>query len=462
MNRATSTLAMLLAVSSAAAVAVAEDARPAPAGPAAASPELVARVQKMLDEGFGSGPKRIQATQQELTAAKRQFGDDPRLDYAYALVLLKHGQDKHALVQFETAVKRPGPAYWPAWQALIRGHFVDHQYEKGLKRLDEYAALVARASLDSKITEAQRMAAAWIGETLDALDKTVMKPPVQALIAQHRQRTVETLGEELREDLERGRDKIAERDIELWEAADKASKAAEARAETVRDNQEEKLTAKEEKLTAARDKAAKNATQWKEWLDEQLPAVDKEFAALEKEYQRLDKRRESLQQSITLVGREITSIQMQSQISSTQFRNQNPYQLPIGVPLNYLAQRQNALLQYQTEHNATLDKLTQTSQQGARLRDKRAEIVRRYEQATGDLVKQNADLDKWNARVAEKRKKLDIQAAGKGKNGKAATDESKTFPLKAYLPFDPAAERVRMLTSLGVSPPEEAEPQRKE
>jgi len=96
----------------------------------------------MLDEGFQSGPKHLQAAQKKLAAARTLAGEDPRIDFAYGLVLLRHGQSRQAAAQFELAIGRPGATYQPAWKALIWTHLTDRQYEKGLGRLDEFAASV--------------------------------------------------------------------------------------------------------------------------------------------------------------------------------------------------------------------------------------------------------------------------------------------------------------------------------
>src|SRR5262245_7096711 len=98
----------------------------------AARPAVIEAIKNLLDEGFASGPKHLPVAQKKYQVARKVAGEDPRLDYAYGLVLLKQAQHKQALVQFEAAIGRPGPAYWPAWQALIWGRLVERQHEKGL------------------------------------------------------------------------------------------------------------------------------------------------------------------------------------------------------------------------------------------------------------------------------------------------------------------------------------------
>lgn len=432
-------------------------AEPAAADSAAAfppaPPELAENVQGLLDEGYQTGPKRLQAAQKKLASARNLAADDPRLDYAYGLVLLKHAQSRQAIVQFEAAVGRSGTAYWPAWQALIWSQLVEKQYDKGFGRLDEFAALVRKAGEDGELTDPQRDAARWMGQILEALDKTVTAKKLHELVEQHDNRLHEVLGDELYSTLQLGRDLIEERDGELSKQADASQASAEKGRARRKQTEADKLENDLKDLDKEKANTAKSAEEWKDWLDEALGKADKELSRLEKEYHSLETRSETLRQTITSLGRDLTALDLQLNTIASAGATGSAIQ---QTQQRYL-QRQNQLVNSQMEYNVTIGKMSQTAQQGRVAYQQRAAIVQKYEKATGQLVKKNAELDKWSARVADKKKKLDMPAA-KAKGARSAP-ERKVVSLKSFVPLDLDDEKARVLAAFGVSPDQpEGEP----
>lgn len=426
----------------AAAAALAEAAPKLPAAP----PALAENLEGVFDEGYQSGPKRLQAAQKKIAAARTLAPDDPRLDYTHGLVLLKHGQTKQALVQFEAAAGRSGLAYWPAWQALIWAQLVDKQYDKGLKRLDEYAAIVRKAGDEANLTDRQRDAARWMGQILEGLDKSVAAKRLHELIDQHDARLHELLGDELYSMVEVGRDLVGERDAELSKQADASESVAEKNRSKRRQDQAGKLENDLKDLEKQKASATKSAEEWKEWLDGALEKIDKELAKLEKEYQTLDTRSETLRQTITQTGRDLTALELQLNSVATSGGTGTGI---IQMQQQFL-QRQNQLVNSQIEYNATIGRMSQTAQQGRVIMQQRAGIVQKYEKATGQIVKRNAEIEKWSARAADKKKKLDTSVT-KGKGAKTAADR-KTASLKAFVALDLHDEKARVLADFGISP----------
>jgi hypothetical protein len=420
----------------------------------APSAELVKSIQELLEEGFTPGPKRLQEAKKKLESARQLSNADPRLDYAYCLVLLKQSQQKQAIVQFEAAVGRGGAPYWPAWQALIWTQLIDRQYEAGLDRLEQYAALVRKSGDPSETTEAQRDAVRWMGQILEGLDKSLTAKKLREMVERREVRLRESLGDDLSETLDLGRDIVDEREAALSEQAGLAQEAVEKRQARRRESQAEKLESNLDNLGKERENAKKGAEDRKKSFDETLAKADKKLGLLEKDYQALVKRSESLQQSIILIGREITSLDVQLNMNNNLPQNQQRF---MGQAAQQLMQRQNQMLNYQLEYNATIGRMEQTSRQGQITLRERAAIVQKYEKATGELVKKNAELDKWAARVADKKKKLDVQATGKAaKKGSKTAADRRVLTLKSYVPLDLDAEKARVLEAYGVKPNEPA------
>jgi hypothetical protein len=426
---------------------------PGAAGPSPfpdAPPALVSGVENLLEEGFKVGPRQLPLVKKKFEAARSlSADDDPRLDYAYGLVLVRQSQNKAALVPLEAAVNRNGPAYWPAWQALIWVQLVDRQYDKGLNRLDEFARRVGQTAEGDPISDSQRDAARWMGEILEALDLTVAGKKFHDTIVEHDATIRDALGDELSEVLDTGREIVHERDLEFTQKAGQSRDEAQKKLARRRKGQKGKFDSDLVDLDKEKENNARSADEWKKWLDETLEKVDKQLGQLEKEYQFQQKRAESLQQSILVTGKEMTLLNVQMSLVGGQQTGSGLFQMQFGRMQQQLILRQNQLMNYQLEYNATIGRMTQTAQQGQGVQQERAAMVRKYEKATGDLVKKNAELDRWAARVAEKKKKLDVQGVSKQKGARAAADR-RIPTLKSYVPLDLDAERARLLEAYGV------------
>jgi hypothetical protein len=414
----------------------------------AAEAALAGHLKGAFEEGFVIGPRHLQEAVKHLNLARRTAPGDPRVDYAHGLVLLKQSQTKPAVAQFEAALKQDEGRYWPAWQAAIWGHIVDKQYETGLKKLDEYAAVVQAAEKPDEISEAQREAARWIGQLIEALSRCADSKRIHDLLAAHQVQLLETFGDELSESVEAGRESIRDREFTLEQAAGTARQIADKEKERRKQDKSSKIDKDLEGLGKAKDDARKSAEEWKEWLDDTLAKADKQLGLLERDYKFLEQRAQSLMQSITLVGREITVLNLG--ISTMNPRTTDPFTAQ-NVQFQ-LQQRQNQMFGYQLDYNATVGRMSDVAQQGNALAQQRSEAIERYEKETGQLVKKNADLAKWTARLKDEKQKLTVQKPAAKGGKKAAGDKKQAFTLKNYLPLEFDVEKERVLTSLAPPP----------
>lgn len=401
---------------------------------------LAGYLQEAFDEGFIIGPKRLHEAQKHLTQARRAAPGDPRVDFANGLVLLKQGQVKPAIVQFEAAVGREGTACWPAWQATIWSHLADKQYEKGLKSLDDFAAIVREAEKPDEISERQREAARWVGQLLEAVAHVPESRKFDDLLAEHQVKVLDTFGDKLSEALDEGRELIRARQFELDQAAGAARSTAERKKALRNQDKAEKIEKEIEGAGKEKEDAKKTEQEWKKWLDDTLAASDKQLGQLERDYTFLDQRSQSLMQSYTLAGTQLTALNLS--MNPANLKNLNAMQA------NNLQQQmiacQNQMLGYQLEYNATLGRMSDVAQRGAQAMQQRADGIKRYEDETGQLVKKKADLDKWSARMKVEKQKL---AAHKPAGKKAAVDKKQQFSLKTVLPFNLELERDQLLAS---------------
>jgi hypothetical protein len=414
---------------------------------AAAPPDeaaLAGHLKNAFEEGAVFGPKRLQEAQKHLAQARRVAPGDWRVDYAQGLVLVKQSQMKPAIVQFEAALNHDDGRHWPAWQATIWAYLVDKQYEVGLKKLDEYATAVEAAEQPDEVSEAQRDAARWIGQLIEALSRCADTQKQHDLIAAHQVHLLDTFGDELSDAVDAGRDAIRDREFTLEQSAGAARQVADREKERRRKDKTARLEKDLEGAGKAKEDAKKSAEEWKTWLDDNLAKADKHLGLLERDYKFLDQRAQSLNQSITLVGREITALEFGlNRIDPV--RNANPFVSQNA--LFQLQQRQNQMFGYQLDYNATVARQQQVAQQGAQANQERADIINRYETATGQLVKKNADLDRWTDRLKNEKQKLTVQKPAPIGGRKAPADKKQTISLKTMLPLDFDVEKERVLAS---------------
>lgn len=442
--------ALLLCLAVGARTARGED-QPAAAFPPAPA-ALVKSIEALFAEGFIIGPGHLQTAQKSYVAAQKLGEGDPRLDYAYGLVLLRQTQHKQAVAQFSAAVGRKGAAYWPAWQALVWAQLVDKQYDKGLGSLDAFAAVVRPPDEISEPTQSQSDAARWIGQVLESLDKTVTAAAQHELIEQHDERLHGLLGDDLYRVVELGRDFIRERDLELAHEAGQVQAKAEDKQARRRQGAAGRLDSELQELSKDKEGAARSQDDWKKWRDDTLAKADKQMGLLEKDYQYLEKRGVMIEQSIVMVGREITALQVQMNPNLPGNRFVSPLSLQ-----QQLTQRQNTMLNYQTEYNATVGRMAQLAEQGRQIEQQRNATVEKYAKETGDLTKKAAAIDKWSLRVADKKQKLETPPTAKAKGPKAPA-AAKVVSFRSLVPLDLEAERARVLEAYGVKP--EAPPAR--
>ncbi len=402
---------------------------------------LAAHLKDAFDAGRVIGPQHLREALQHLDLARQVAPGDPRVDYVHGLVLLKQLQMGAAIARLEAALKLDEGRYWPAWQAAIWVHFLDKQYEAGLVRLTEYARIVQAAEKPNEVSEAQRHAARWIGQFIEALAVCTDSGKLHDLIARHEEQLLDAFGDELSEEVEAGRESTREREFALEEAAGTARQAADRQKKRRTQEKESKLEKDIEGVGKARDDDKKNAEEWKQWLDETLTKTDKQLGLLERDYTFLQQRAQSLMQSITLAGPELTALNVQSTLERFPWRRPG---------LTDFQQRQNQMFGYQLDYNATIGRMQAVAQQGNFVAEQRAEAVLRYQTATGQLVQKDAGLDKWATRLKNEKQKLTVQKPSAQANNRAPAARKHEFSLKSYVPLDFDVEKRHVLASFSL------------
>lgn len=92
----------------------------------------------------------LDLARRDFTLAQQQFAEDPRLDYAFGLMLWKHGKTDEAIVTFRRAGRLEATPFLPAALAEAWAHFLTDDPQRGLNQLNHVARVLAsRTTSDS-------------------------------------------------------------------------------------------------------------------------------------------------------------------------------------------------------------------------------------------------------------------------------------------------------------------------
>lgn len=413
---------------------------------------------QMFNAGYVRGPNSLPQAQRSYEAARELSKSDPRVDYGFGLVLLKQLRNKEALAHFQSITKRPGPEYWPAWQAVIWMHFVAADYTAGYERLREFAERVSRIEVDSAEQDDdaldQEQLAEWLGQVLEALQISAETPKQREMIQQAEQELTALLGPDLETSLARGRagiqlqHSLTQSDIKETQAAAKAKQQAEIAAA------KEQIASDREQSAETRENLKKSAESMKRDFEKLQADVDKQLSRLERDYDFQQKRALSISASQIQTA---TEIQLLEQQPTRTGRRQPPPAPGVGLAANDALQlRKSALetqlIKYQFELEQAAAMAIAISQKAAALLSQRSAIAQQYEKATGQLSQRDAALSKWQDRLKKDEDSLKTAVKNKPKAVLNKVQRSRTF--RTYIDFDLTTERLRLLEAYSVTAPE--------
>ena len=161
----------------------------------------------------------LEMARKDYAAARTQFGEDPRLDYAFGLVLWKHEQFAEAIDMFQIAARLEGIPFLPAAMAVAWGRFLNHDDRRGLDQLLHVARVLA--AMDGAYpTEIQKdQAAISMGRALGYLTGPGSKPEMKEAVDLTSINIMKRLPEGLRSTCETGRSQVGLRQSELMQLA---------------------------------------------------------------------------------------------------------------------------------------------------------------------------------------------------------------------------------------------------
>lgn len=426
-------------VSNAAPVPEIETPPPPPQFSSSAERALYVRlIRELFDAGLNAESDGLKTAEQRFRTAKVITDQDPRLCYAYGLVLLKRAKTDEALLQLEAASKIPAYAYLPAWQVMVRTCIARREFMTGLGKLVQLARAVERSQTAWPDEGAKTNCAAWIGRMIGFLQRpaNLSNRDIDA-VARHETQIRELLSEKYRTAFDRGKAGIrAEYEQQLLASSQKREQTVKQKQED-NQRQSEQLVESQGQVQEQKEQLKMTEEKWKEWVDKETEAYDKQLRALETTFNTLSGQAEGLTSDISLLN---------GQIATLELAGANPTR---GQLSQKIAERNNL----QSRWDALDLQATGIKNQALALMAKRANAVSTYQQATGKLIQSNDTLKKWDKALNRKQKALEKSAkpsASKTPVEKAA--DARTRSLATWFPLNFDEEKDRVLASLAETP----------
>lgn len=421
------------------------------------APSTAKSVRDILTVGFEPGRESLPKAKVVYDTSVKAGDKSPELAYAYGLVLLKQFKPKEAVVQFRIAADHPDSPYWPAWQALIYSHFTAKETTAGYDRLFDFAKRLQKTQPEVALDEQKRLVE-WMGQLVGALDKLAESPKAQEAVRKNDLRLRDLLGEDLQTSYDEGRHDTEDAALLVEVELDAAKEEQLSKNEQER---VEKLSKTEADAEAAKKKAEavkKSEEDWKRWLDDQLKQNDRLLARLEKDYGLLERRAQENVESQNELDREINfernsraasgNSTVAPRVDPRLTRQQSLFAQELRLQQRLTpAERIDRMLNQKFQLQMDFDRISQQgfgiSQTAARVIQQRDLAMKKYQQMTGQLVKEEAAVKKWQDRLKKDSTKLKAPASEKG--GAVNRTLTKAKSLRTYIDFDVTDERQRLL-----------------
>lgn len=412
------------------------------------------RLIELFDGGFQRGSKSLPEAQRRYEQLRSESKNDPRVDYSYGLVLLRQLRNKEAQAQFLLATKRPGAPYWPAWQALIWTHGVSKEMTLAYERLTELAKQLVKvedAAEDDTVAEIVD----WIGQSMAAFEKMADSPKSRDAWLREDETLRELFQGKLIETYNTGHEDVHARHALLEDDIRITREKTLEKRERERIDKQTQIGKDLESAGEKKESLKKSADEMKKAFDDQLLNFDKQLSRLERDYGFLEKRAASIIESQLQLDREMSLLQTRA---TTNTNSNAPASRTINGQSNYEAQMQNLQGQkfkYQAEYDQTLGAAQQVTQRAQVLIQQRTAAVLQYQKASGQIVQQDAKLDKWQDRLKKDGQKLKEPSSDKVAAVTGKINQVRSF--RTYIELDVIEQRDRVLDSFGVAMPDKAD-----
>jgi len=411
-----------------------------------ATPQLsaeAASLKSFLDQGFDRRQVSLQETRKAYQKLKQEIPDSPVTDYAFALVLLERNQYEQGMQILDGLRENRTPAFASAWQTSIWHHFTRRQFETGVQQLTEFAQMTGDVKQNWTASNQAGRNTRWIGSMLSSLRYQFTSEDQIQQLTQLQQEIQKSLPVRLRLYLEAGMKQVTDQRQHMEDDLASLDAAHQVEQEKIAEETAKELAERSEKTEETREQLKLTAEEWKKKLDKDLIEFSREIGSAQRDYTFLDTKRLSLDRSIELVLKEQTALEFSLQSLP---QGQVVDVVSINRERNRLAAKYN---QYQAEYRETIANLQQVTAVGTQLLQARQALINEYQQATGNLVKQDKKLEQLSKKLSQSQEELKTEGTGDSST-KVRILKSKMKYFQTYLPLDIEQEGQNLVESINM------------
>jgi hypothetical protein len=395
---------------------------------------------------------------QAVTLAGRKYQNaigqrsDGSVEYAYAIVLLRLNKPKEALTLLAKSAEWQPKPYLPGARALIALSLQQKQGASTATRMEQFAGWLTDTPAHWETAAGRETDAHWLGRAVSAAQLVTTDPKEVQRFAEVDRRLRGKLTAGLLAPYRAGFDAVVDESEQLAEATAAADVIAREKQVAEQEAERDNVRDRQRLTQSSRENLKLTAEEWKKQLDEKLAEFGKQLGLMEKSWTGLDQRRQSIEHSILLAQQEQQLLLGQYQQLAQNNNNRNNGRDNFQARMTSTAMqrldremgiRQEQIFAYEQDRQRTLNSMGAVYQQAQLALQQRQSLVADYERGTGQLVKQDESLKKWNERLQKQEQEL---AEGpKGKAPSVQTLEQRRKSVSNYLPMDWEAERQRLL-----------------
>ena len=360
--------------------------------------EALTPVLSLAISGGKNAPSRIE---QQLKSSLPKTGNDPRLHYVYALVLLKNFRHADAKKEMQTAADH-ALYFFPVHHFLIHEQIRNKEFENSVDSLLELSERLGDPGQFWTSEDERLEAAHWLGRMLAFLESPCGNE-VAAQLAKRAEPLIRTqVGPAYESELDLGFNEVhaehREMQMLLLAATDTAAQKKVEELKAADKKQQEIDATKKSIATSVREQAA--------IAEEQIRDLESKLGVLEKQYEVLSTAQERLQVSIAAVRLEIAQLPNYAFVSNNTIGKVKPGGLTQGELDRALTVKNLELNGYVIDLQVNAVKQKELLSQAGQFVSMRQQLVSKDSLAES---KNNDDLRRmarWEQRLNSKKKKV--------------------------------------------------------
>lgn len=399
--------------------------------------DLRADLSKLFELGAKNGAAEIASARTQYGLLKQSHPNDPRIDYAYALVLLNQGDYRHALPLVDAYLQKNGDdlagARWKLWTLL--------QNRRDEDALSEAVAIGKRLPQDVAGRDGAKHAATarFLGNVLGYLERARVGAVDQKLKSRRTNELLVALGNRYLAAFDEGRGQVAAR---LAELKKKQQADLEARSQSTQKRQQEIQAAIEQgnDFLAAKNQSVDSSGERLQEARRRMNVVGSQLAALAEDRARLGVQIVAAQAELAQLHSPKEFTVIDPSVWDPKFKNQP---VSVGNSRGVVLAR-NAQAQYLAAVIGALNKQAfNLDRRILALQGEAAMAMGNGRQETQNLVDSATVIGKTEKRTAElERKARRLEAKQPASAGRLTVEMTR---LSTYLPLPYAEESKRVL-----------------